>query len=102
MANNPIIGRWTKQPQESLRYEVDWSKWLMPDELLVESEVFVVENTEEGAMELTDPFFLDGNLGLVFFVRGGLADTSYQVTHRVTTSSGQIAEREIVYDVVET
>lgn len=101
MANNPIIGRWKKQPAESLRYEVDWSEWLMPDEFLVSSTVFVVENTDEGPMEVTDPFFLTGNLGLVFYVRGGLADIQYQVTHRVTTSSGQLAEREILYDVQE-
>lgn len=101
MANNPIIGRWKKQPLENLRYEVDWSEWLMPDETLVSGTVHVVENTVLGAMELSDPFFLTGNLSLVFFVRGGLTDTQYQVTHRVTTSSGQLAEREILYDVQE-
>ena len=69
MANTPIIGRWKKQPAESLRYEVDWSEWLMPEETLVEGTVHVVENTVQGSMELTDPYFLAGNLGLVFFVR---------------------------------
>lgn len=101
MPNTPIIGRWKKQPAESLRYEVDWSEWLMPEETLVQGSVFVVENTPQGPMEVTDPFFLQGNLGLVFFVRGGVTDTQYQVTHRVSTSSGQIAEREILYDVQE-
>lgn len=101
MANNPIIGRWMKQPVENLRYEVDWSKWLMPEETLVSGIAFVVENTDEGPLEVSDPFFLTGNLSLVFFVRGGLTDNQYQVTHRVTTSSGQLAEREILYDVKE-
>jgi hypothetical protein len=101
MANNPIIGRWKKQPTESLRYEVDWSEWLMPEETLVGGTVHVVENTILGPMELSDPFFLAGNLGVAFFVRGGTTDVQYQVTHRVTTSSGQLAEREILYDVLE-
>lgn len=101
MANNNVIGRWKKQPSEELRYEVDWSKWLMPDETLVASEIFVVNNTDSQPMELTDPFFVDTTLGVIFFVRGGLDGTEYQVTHRVTTSAGQIAEREIRYIVEE-
>jgi len=101
VGNNPVIGRWRKQPRESLRYEVDWSKWLLPDELLLGATVEVVLNTQDGELELTDPYFLDGALGCVFFVRGGLSETEYQVTHRVTTSSGQVAEREIIYMVEE-
>lgn len=101
MANTPIIGRWKKQPSEELRYEVDWSEWLMPGETLTAASLFVVENTTEQPLELTDPFFVDTTLGCIYFVRGGLSNTDYQVTHRVTTSSGQIAEREIIYAVQE-
>lgn len=103
MANNPIIGRWKKQPMESLRYEVDWSKWLIPGEFLTGANVFIIENTTVEQLEITAPFFLESMqpANCVFFLRGGLDGTEYQVTHRVTTSTGQIAEREIIYDIVE-
>lgn len=112
MANNPIIGRWRKQPREELRYEVDWSKWLLPEEYLVSAGVLIVENsvydpdiplTEQlwVPLEVSPAYFLIDSKGCVFFVRGGKDQTQYQVTHWVTTSGGQRAEREILYDVEE-
>lgn len=107
MANNPIIGRWRKQPSESLRYEVDWTNWLLPGEFLVQAYVMINENTLVVPLEITDPFFLDtptgatGPRGCVFFIRGGKNLTQYQVTHQIYTSSGQFAEREILYDIEE-
>jgi hypothetical protein len=101
MPNTPIIGRWKKQPYEELRYEIRWHKWLLPGEILTAASVFVVENTAQAPLELTDPFFLEDQTGCVYFVRGGLTLNDYQVTHRVTTSSGQKAEREIIYVVEE-
>lgn len=101
MANNQIIGRWKKQPLEELRYEVDWSKWLLPGESLLSAHNLVVEDHpgDLHPLQVSEPYFLAGYAGCVFFVRGGSSHKQYQVTHWVTTSAGQRAEREIFYDV---
>jgi hypothetical protein len=108
MAYNPVIGRWRKQPGETLRYEVDWTKWLLPGEYLLSAFVDVVtKNTTLPLMEITDPFFMEnasgaqGPYGCVFFARGGADGLEYQITHRVTTSSGQVPIREIFIVVEE-
>lgn len=105
MANNPVIGRWRKQPAESLRYEVDWTKWLLPGEYLTGAFVAVRANTIPIPLDLSECFFLEppsgsaGPHGCVYFARAGMSGFEYQVTHWVTTSSGQTAVREILYEV---
>jgi hypothetical protein len=101
MANNPVIGRWKKQPYEELRYEVDWSQWLLPGENLKIASFFVVKNTVEHPLEISSPFLTEDSHGVIYFLRGGQDQIEYQVTHRVTTTGGQQAEREIIYTVEE-
>lgn len=96
-----ILGQFYQQPNEVLRYSIDYSRWLETGETLAS----VVDSV---APETTPPFVADqiflnpAATGLTFVASGGVDTVDYQLTLRVTTTTGQVVEREILFGVEET
>ena len=95
-----VIGRWSKSPDEQRRYGVDYSNWLNAGERLTDVECFVSPRTSP---EFTAPgvVITDNAYGVVFFVNGGVAGTTYKLVIRATTTAGQVKEDTVLYSVRE-
>ena len=83
-----------KDPDAVLDYSVDWSKWLAGDQIQT-SAWFV----SDPALQLAD----DSNTTTraTVWLAGGVADQSYTVTNRTTTSDGRTDDRSFVIQLQE-
>jgi hypothetical protein len=81
----------TKDPDATLDYTIDWSLWLGTD--TISTAVWTVptgitKTAESHTTTLT-----------TIWLSGGTVDAEYQVTCRITTAGGRIDDRTITIDV---
>lgn len=94
------LAKFNKTPVERKRYTLDYTDWLDTGET-VSSIVFSVTPVEVGGLEV-DAYAIDGSgLTVGFYVNAGLAGSTYTVDVQMTTSSGQIKEDQVIFDVKE-
>lgn len=77
--------RWTKDPNASLPYTLDWSQWLNGD--LIVSVAWSVPSglTTVGSSNTTTTATIT--------LAGGVAGRTYEVRCRVTTATGAVDDR---------
>lgn len=90
-----IIGRYTKQPNEMLDYDVDFSEWL-------EGRTDVIESFAVGVpSDLT--LFASQKTGNVvkLIIGGGIDGQKHKVTVSVTTDTSLVKEVEFLLTIKE-
>lgn len=86
----------TQHPNEILRYEIDYSRWLNT------SASELVSAVSASVSPVTDPALtvtagvVAGSTGIFFVVTGGDADTDYEVTLLVDTTELNQRDRECI------
>lgn len=90
-----ILGKFSKQPQEILDYDVDFSKWFSnrvdsPASfvVVVESGITLVSSTRVGNV-------------VKIVLSGGANGQQYKVTVRLTTNVGLVKEADFIVKVKE-
>lgn len=99
-----LLDRFTKQPSEIKRYQIDYSEWLSTGETVVSvtTEVTVMNPAtgDTPGQELTvGTTSIAGGTVFEYFVSLGLDKRRYKVTFKATTSDGQLVESEIEFKV---
>jgi hypothetical protein len=82
-----------KDPNATLDYAVDWSRWLAGDEIaasawIVPAGLTMVSETSTATTATV-------------WLAGGAAGQSYTVTNRITTVAGRIEDRSFIIRVEE-
>ena len=101
--------RWSnKDPDETLDYSVDWSRWL--DGATISSVIWYVDNAEGVKTALTAGNTVNGIQNVSQTISGGVSTINlglgtnnyeYKVTCKMTDSSGNVVERVIRLRVKE-
>lgn len=89
-----LISLEPKDPNAVIDYEIDWSKWLRGDDIVVTSEWIVpagITMDSESSDATTTTVWLSG----------GTAGSSYSLTNRITTAQGRTQDRTITIRVKE-
>lgn len=83
--------QFTKDPEATLDYSVDWTKWLAGDTI----------QTSEWTVPagLTQVSSSNTNSKATVWLSGGTAGQSYTVTNHITTAGGRTDERSITIRV---
>lgn len=91
------LSKYVKAASERKRYQIDYTNWLDIGELVV-TVIFAVQNNT-----IVNPLVVDGvgntigNLGVQFYVAGGVDGVTYTVLATMTSNS---AESQIKLDTV--
>lgn len=85
------LKKFVKDPQARLDYIIDWGPWLAPTGDILQSAIYGTVSTGITA----EPGIVVSNASTKFWVSGGTAGNSYDVTIRVTTVGGRTDERTI-------
>lgn len=88
-----MLKQFTKDPQATLDYTVDWSAWLGTDTIATSTWVLDAGITQANAS-------LSGAQATVW-VSGGVAGHMYSVTNRITTAAGRTDDRSILIRVAD-
>ena len=91
-----LLGKFTKQPNEILDYDVDFTKWFSNRDDLPASFVTVVQP----GLTLIDSA-LDGKI-VKLVISGGADGQTYKVTVRLTTNLELVKEADFQIKVKET
>lgn len=83
----------TKDPDATLDYSVDWSKWLGDDTITASSWT-----VQSGLTKTTDTFT---PTVAVMWVSGGEVGTTYFATNHITTGGGRQDDRTIYIKVAQ-
>jgi hypothetical protein len=94
------LGKFKQAPLETRRYFVDYSEWLDTGEILIAPLVVNVVETTTPPLVISSEVISSDNLGVVFYVSGGLDGEQYQVDVIVTTSLGQVKEDNFTYNII--
>ena len=92
------IGRYLKTPAEVKRYSIEYGDWLDTGEY-VSSALMTISPTTSPALAILSQSIPVNGTSLSFFISGGLADTTYTVDVKMTTSAGQVKEDTITFVV---
>lgn len=90
-----LLGKFTKQPQEVLDYDVDFSEWFSNRGDVIAS---FSASADSGVTVVSSA--LAGNV-VKLVVSGGIDGASYKVTTRVTTTLGLVKEADFLIRVKE-
>lgn len=86
-----IIAAFTKDPNSTIDFAIDWNQWLVNDVVTASSwevpAAFTIQS--EGVTENVTRAFLTG----------GVANLDYTITNRITTSGGRIEDRSVLVQV---
>lgn len=93
-----VIGSYTKQPSEKIRFTVDYSGWLQDGETLRYASS--VSDDPELVVSSAYVDTTTGSTSVIFFVSEGADGGDYKVTVKAETS-GQLVERELYIYVEE-
>jgi len=88
-----MLKQFTKDPQATLDYTIDWSVWLGTDTIATSTWIFDAGITQVSAS-------LSGAQATVW-VSGGSVGILYSVTNRITTAAGRTDERSILIRVAD-
>lgn len=80
-----------KDPHEKLDYFFDWSAWLLTDT--------ISSATVTASAGLTLESFTQTATSVTAWVSGGISGQPYEVTCKITTTSGRVAERSFILQV---
>lgn len=83
----------TKDPDAILDYSVDWSRWLDGDEIATSDWT-----VPTGLTKVSDTKTATKTTA---WLSGGVADESYTVTDRITTTGGRTEDRSFIVKVEE-
>lgn len=92
-----MLGRWTKQPGETIAYPVDYAEWLAerPGNVITayavaaEPGISIASHVKTGAI-------------ITVLLAGGVSGTNYKITITTTTDvTGEVKESEFVVKVKE-
>ena len=83
------IATFTKDPDSTLDFQINWTSWLNNDDTIIDS-VFVA-NSEGITIESSS--FTDTITTV--WVSGGDAGATYEITNSITTDMGRIDDRTI-------
>lgn len=83
-----------KRPGDLLEYVLDWSHRLQ-EETIRASDFFVPDNA---ILEVVDTVFSDTRTTI--WLAGGDAGKNYEITNRITTSSGRTMEQPVRLRVI--
>jgi len=83
----------TKDPNATLDYKIDWSTWLSTD--TISSAAWTVPTG------LTQVSVSNTTTAATIWLSGGTAGTAYEVICRITTATGRIDDRTIGIEVEE-
>ena len=98
-----ILGRFTKQPAETLDYDIDFTEFLADGDLLVTTgdppvpEPLSVTVLPAGLT--LGPTVVLGGLKVKQWVSGGTNGVSYKVTLTLTSNAGRVKQVEFVVRV---
>lgn len=96
------LDKFRHQPAERKRYVVGYSEWLSDGETIsTVSVTFAPTTVPPLALTGGSAYVMPDGKSVYFNVEGGLDDTEYEATIRVTTTDDQLKEDEIVYIVEE-
>lgn len=91
--------RYTKDPDDELRYGVDWSDWLDEGETIASSSWAVETATGTPADDLAvmgSPAPQNSGTGTTAYLEKGVLGIEYTVRNRITTTENQQADRSFV------
>lgn len=94
------IGRFFQQPWEKKRYLVNYDKNLGDNETISLIQFLIDQATVPPLVVSNGAIAPDGKQ-ITFYAEGGLSPTTYKVSVRVTTSSGQKFEDEVQFVIQE-
>jgi hypothetical protein len=83
----------TKDPNARLEYTFDWSKWLTNEDEIESYELLLAEGEEDIVI---DDSSADATTVTVWLT-GGVDETDYPLTCRITTVLGRIDDRTAVF-----
>ena len=87
------MSRFTKDPDATLDYKVDWSSWLIDDTITASLWIVPPELNNE-----VDTFT---DSSATIWLSGGSVGSSYEVVNRITTAAGRIDDRTITIRMKE-
>jgi hypothetical protein len=94
-----ILGTLTKQPGDSLDYDIDYSDWLTSDDNVSSATTAVSPDVVGGVtvdlININDP-------RVKLWISGGVSGVTYKITITMETSDGRIKEDEFRLRVKET
>ena len=87
------MSRFTKDPDATLDYKVDWASWLVDDTITNSTWIVPTGITYE----------IDANdtTSATVWLSGGSVGSSYEVVNRITTTAGRIDDRTITIRIKE-
>lgn len=87
------MSRFTKDPDATLDYKVDWSSWLVDD--TISGSQWIIP---AGINFVIDSF---DNTSATVWLSGGSVGSSYEVVNRITTDAGRVDDRTIIIKIRE-
>lgn len=83
-----MLGTLTKDPNDSLDYQINWARWLSDGETVAASAWTVPSGLTLVASSFT-------TTTTIARISGGTVSQTYNVQNRITTSSGQIKDESV-------
>ena len=95
-----LLNTFNHHVDDYMTYSIDYSNWLLTDEVLASVVVTVLENTDTTPLVATGSVSVEDNKVNVT-ISGGEADNQYSVTIKVTTDTPQIQTDCLVVNVTD-
>lgn len=92
------LGKFTKTPDEILRYKIEYSHWLDSNEY-VSSIEFETVSTNAGALTLIADNIGASSTSVTFLASGGNDGETYEVSATMATTGNQIKQDVIFFTV---
>ena len=83
------IATFTKDPDATLDYQINWAAWLEDEDIITDSSF--VSNSDNITVDSSS--FTDTTSTV--WLSGGQAGSSYEITNRITTALGRVDDRTI-------
>lgn len=103
-----ILDRFTKQPNDIKKYQIDYSEWLDTG-ITVSGVITSVEilnpaagDVGEPTISVGTPSIIDSGLKFQYYMSSGTNGKKYKVTFQASTSDAQLVESEIEFKVKDT
>lgn len=89
-----ILGTFTKQPADTMDYDIDYTDWLTAGDNVQSSVV-----AADAGITVTSTFINDPRIKI--WLAGGVAGTTYKVTCTTTSADGRVRQDEFKLRVKE-